>query len=269
MDSKKQLIGLAAICLFVACTFLSYIFNFPPLITSFCLGTTIALVLYYFLEGSKDSTFSLPWVKLTGSSAILFAIGYFGNEPIAKWQSLIEPDPKTWIALDNSGSYVPITVGRTTYSQSATSFFKDTMWNVKGSSDSVRLVKNVENMGNIDLHSLNEIGFFDSIEMQQGRDIQYSDELSSGNESSLSPVYPIIIRATTFRDEYNGFQILGADDKNILIEGTLRTRNFQFFRHNEKHYMIFVVRARHNDPIKPPWAVFGLTQIRPVLQAID
>lgn len=227
----------------------------------------LALVLHHLLEGARDSVPSLLWVKITGSTAIVGTLPKWGTESITKWQSVIEPDPQTWISLDNSGSYVPITIKDTTYSKNVTSFFKDTMWDVKKESGSVILAKNDENMGTVNLRSVSEIGFFDSIEMHQGRNIQYSDELSSGDESELFP-YPFTIRATAFRDEYNGFQILGADG-NILIEGALQTRNFEFFRNDEKHYLVFVVRARHNDPVRPPWAVFGLTRIQLVLQSVD
>ena len=185
---------------FVSCTVLSYIFYFPPFLTSLCAGIVLALVLHYLLEGAKDSVLSLRWVKLTGSAAIVGALLIWGTEPISKWQSVVEPDPQAWIALDDNGSYVPITIKDTTYSKNVTSFFKDTMWDVKKESGLVILAKNDEDMGTINLRSVSEIGFFDSIEMHQGRNIQYSDELSSGDESELFP-YPFTIRATAFRDD--------------------------------------------------------------------
>ena len=78
MDTHKFIIGVCFVLFFMACTALSYIFYFPPFLTSLCAGIVLALVLHYLLEGAKDSVLSLPWVKLTGSAAIVGALLYGG-----------------------------------------------------------------------------------------------------------------------------------------------------------------------------------------------
>ena len=97
--------------------------------------------------------------------------------------------------------------------------------------------------------------------MPNGRAIQFTDELAVGMEADLFPPYPFRIRATGFRDNYNGYSVLSRAGDSVVDEDVLITKNFKVFAHNGQFFAVFVARAVHNHPEREPWAVFGFAQL--------
>ncbi len=75
------------------------------------------------------------------------------------------------------------------------------------------------------------------------------------------PSVPVRIRATDFRDNYNGYAILGRDADTVIVEDMLITRTFKVFGHNGEYFAVLVSRAVRNDPDREPRAVFGFAQL--------
>ncbi len=104
-------------------------------------------------------------------------------------------------------------------------------------------------------------GLFNQVRMPDGRAIRFTGELAPDMEADLFPPYPFRIRATDFRDNYNGYVILGRDGDTVLVEDVLITKTFKAFGHNGEYFAVLVSRAVHNDPDREPWAVFGFAQL--------
>lgn len=74
------------------------------------------------------------------------------------------------------------------------------------------------------------------------------------------PSVPVRIRATDFRDNYNGYAILGRDADTVIVEDVLITRTFKVFGHNGEYFAVLVSRAvpQRSRPGAP-----GRVRIRP------
>ena len=220
-----------------------------------------ASLLYRFLGGTKNTTFAIKGFKATGSAAVVAAAVYFVNDQLVKQNPIIDPHPSSWVAINNDGAITEVKIGPQRYGQDVSRFLRDAVWNAKLEDGAVRVKKQDQNLGKINLLSLNQLHFFNRMAITQRKGIRYTGELTAGEEEDLQPVYPYKIQATQFADGYNGFRILDQDGSTVLHEDSLRTKNFQFFTRGEEHFLIFVSRAVHNDPQRVPWAAFGFAQV--------
>ncbi len=259
---KKTIMGIAigagTISLFL------YFFDAVPIMITAFLSLMLTSLLYAFLGGIKDAELKWKMGKIGGSLAGMAILGIFINPELEKYNppiSPIAPNPNSWIAVDSSGSFISVTIGKETYSKNVTEFLRNAEWGVEIDSTLIWITQGNRHLAQLDPMAIKQVGFFDSIKMSPGKGIQYTEQLTVGAEANLTPTYPFTIRATQFKDEYNEFQILNENNEIILERGLLRTKNFRAFEYDEKHYLIFVVRANHIDTERGPWSVFGLTQI--------
>ncbi len=234
----------------------------PNIIISFCFTLTATGIVYRFLGGLAGSSFSIKGAKLVGSIAVIYVITSYIDSELKDQRPVITPSTDIWTAVDQSGRIIPVTIGGEIHFQDSTQFLTQAEWYVTEDENGTIWVSNSDNrLARFDTTSLSKIGYFNWIEMEQG--IQYIDKLTVGSVGNLSPIYPLKIRATAFRDEYNGFDVLDQDDV-VISAGTLRTRNFKMIKHKGKYYIILVRGAVHNDPNSEPWASFGVMQIVPI-----
>ncbi len=263
--STETRILLALMAVLALCIFACIALSAPPILTAVCVGLIVTAMLYRFLGGVEGASFKVTTFKAGGGVAVMAIATLFVNGELVKRNPLIDPSPESWVALDRNGAFTPVTIGGTTYSPDVSTFLRDAVWHADDDSGLIRVMEGNYGLASLDFESLGRLGLFDWIEMSQDKGIQFTGELTAGAEYDLLPVYPFKVRATQFKDEYNGFDVLDAHDRIVFSQGLLRTRNFQLFEYVGEHYLIFVSRARHNDPNKEPWAVFGFTQVDPIL----
>ena len=233
--------------------------DIPNIIIAICFALGATCVIYRFLGGLSGSSLTLKGLKLVGTAAFFGVATWFINSRLEHQRPVITPNPNTWTAIDKSGLMIPITIGGETYARDSTNFLAQAKWHITDNEDGSMWVSNsVGQLAQLDAASLSEIGYFNWIEMGQG--IQYVDRLTVGAVENLSPIYPLKIKATAFRDEFNGFVVLDSND-TVIDRGTLQTRNFKMIEHHGNHYIILVRGAVHNDPSSEPWASFGVMQI--------
>ena len=261
----ETIVVLVLIGVFSACAAASNFAADSPILTAFCLGLVATALLYRFFGGVEGSTFKVATFKASGSVAVFAFVTWFVNDKLVEQNPIIDPAPSSWIAIDRNGASSAVTIGGELYSQDVSEFLREAVWGVKIESGMIRVTEREHELGKIDFSSLGPLGLFDRIEMIQGRGIRYTGELTAGAEGDLSPIYPYKIRTTQFTDSYNGFSVLDENNAVVLSEGLLRTKNFQFFEHEGRHFLIFVSRAAHNDPVNAPWAVFGFVQVNLIL----
>ena len=265
----KTMLGLIAV--FFLGAVVSYAVA-SPILTAVCTGLIVTALLYRFFGGVEGSTFKVATFKASGSAAVFVFVTWFVNGELVQQESIppaIDPNPQDWIAIDRNGAPTAVRIGGEPYSQDVSAFLSNATWDAKLESGMIRITTQEQGLGRIDLQSLGQLGLFDGMEMSQGRGIRFTGELTAGAEADLSPVYPYKIRTTEFTDSYNGFSVLDERNAVVLREGLLRTRDFQIFEHGGEHFLIFVSRAVHNDPMAAPWAVFGFAQVNPTLNGQD
>ena len=263
--NTETIIMLVLIGVFLVGAFASYRAGGSPILTAFCMSLTATALLYRFFGGVEGSTFRVATFKASGSVAVFAFVTWFVNDKLVEQNPIIDPAPSSWVAINRNGAPTAVTIGGELYSQDVSIFLSDAVWGAKLESGMIRVTEREHGLGKIDFSSLGRLGLFGGMEMIQGRGIRYTGELTAGMEADLSPVYPYKIRTAQFTDSYNGFSVLDEHNAVVLREGLLRTRNFQFFEHEGRHFLIFVSRAVHNDPENAPWAVFGFAQVNPTL----
>ncbi len=253
-------IVLALIALFSAGAALSLWLNQPPIITAVNVGLVITACLYRFFGGVEGSTFTMATFKASGSVAVcIFAVWYVNGQLVAL-NPPVQPPPTDWVAMDRTGAPVDVRVGPDSLI-SDPSVLVDAVWAAASVAGTLRVAAGDETLARLDPASLDAVGLFNQVRMPSGRAIQFTEELAVGMEDDLFPPYPFRIRATGFRDDYNGYSVLSRDDDSVVEEDALIKRNFKVFAYNGQFFVIFVVRAVHNDPAREPWAVFGFAQL--------
>ncbi len=98
--------------------------------------------------------------------------------------------------------------------------------------------------------------------MADNKTIVFAGPLERGKEAELHPPYPFWIRAGDFRAGHNSYFIMDMQTDTAIVTDALATRTFETFRYGKRTYVIFVSQAAHNDPRRPPWAVFGFAELK-------
>ena len=259
--NAETVILLVLIGVFLLGTAASYYVG-SPILTALCAAMTATALLYRFLGGVRGSTFRLAAIRFSGSGAVLLGVTWFVNNQLVEQNPIVDPNPQSWIAIGKTGVPTAVKIGRKENVPDSL-FLNAVTWGAILEFGNIRVLS-PENHGlaKMELQSLSNLGFFNhvEIEMLTGRGIRFTGELSIGEQDDLSP-YPYTIRTERFVNSYNGYSIL--DTNQVLIEdGLLRSKDFRFFKHEDKHFLIFVSRAIHNDAENEPWAVFGFTELK-------
>ena len=231
----------------------------PPIITAVSVGLVITAILYRFLGGVEGSTFRVATFKASGSAAVLAVAVWYVNGQLVALNPAIEPAPVEWMAMDRTGAPVDIRIGQDSLT-SDPSVLADAVWSAASAGGTFRVAAGDKTLARIDPASLDSVGLFNQVTMPSGRAIRFTEQLAAGMEDDLLP-YPFRIRAISFRDEYNRYAILSRDDDSVVDEDALIKQNFKVFAHNGQSFLVFVVRAVHNDADREAWAVFGFAQL--------
>ena len=259
--NAETVIIIIVIVVFIGGTVVSFIAR-SPILTALGAGTTVTALLYRFLGGVGGSTFKFKAFKATGSVAVLAAVTLFVNSQLEEQFTIVDPSIDNWVAMDKSGVLIPVKIGQK-HNAPDSLFLIDTIWRARLETGKIRVTSSENHpLASIGFQSLETLGLFNdiSIEMLTGRGIRFSGELTAGRQEDLSP-YPYAIRTEEFVDSYNTYSVLDTKGK-VIRKGSLRSKDVSFFRHEGKHFMIFVSRAVHNDPENLPFAVFGFGQFK-------
>ena len=253
-------IVLVMIALFSAGGAVSLWLDQPPAITAMSFSLVITALLHRFLGGVEGSRFTMVSLKVGGGAAVFFGAWWFLNGQLVAGNPTVLPAPPEWMALDRTGAPVDIRIGQDLL-VSDPSVLADAVWSVASAAGTFRIAAGDKTLATIDPASLTSVGLFNQVRMPSGRAIQFSEELAVGMEDDLFPPYPFRIRATAFRDDYNGYSVLSRHDDSVVDEDALITKNFKVFAYNGQFFAVFVARAVHNDPEREPWAVYGFAQL--------
>ena len=260
-DAKTETrILLGMIAFFSAAGTVSLALDQPPVVTAINFSLVITACLYRFLGGVEGSRLAVASFKAGGSAAVFGAALWYVTGQLVALNPTVQPPPAEWMAMDRNGAPVGVRIGQDSVVPDP-SLLENAVWSVRNVDGAIRAATGDRTLARIDLSSLGSIGLFNQVRLPDGRAIQYTGELAQGMEADLFPPYPFRIRATDFRDNYNGYAILSRDEDRIIDQDVLITKNLKVFTHDGEYFAVFVSRAVHNDPVRPPWAVFGFAQL--------
>ena len=207
-DAKAETkILLGMIVFFSAAGAVSLWLDQPPVVTAITFSLVITACLYRFLGGVEGSRLAVASFKAGGSAAVFGAALWYVTGQLVALNTTVQPPPAGWMAINGNGVPIGIRIGQDSVLPDP-SLLEEAVWSVENVGGAIRAVTGGRTLARIDLPSLGLIGLFNQVRMPDGRSIQFTGELAEGMEADLFPPYPFRIRATGFRDNYNGYAIL-------------------------------------------------------------
>ena len=235
-----------------------------PILTAAFLALAISAAIFRFLGGVEGNNVTVGTLKFGGSAAVFIGVMLTVNDRL-QTQALIDPHPDSWIAMDKTfGSPREITVnGMTLPLPQGSSLMQNVVWMGRPEEAALRVTvtesgEEIE-LGKIESRSLMEIGLFN--EVGEAGTVRFTGEMYAGSIESLTPTYSYQIEATGFADSDNGVRVMDEGGTEVY-SGSLQSRDLAFFEHDGERFLVFVVRAIHNNPQQDPYAVFGFAQIQ-------
>lgn len=259
MDTETKIL-LGLIVLFAGGAAAALRFDQPEVVTAICLSLAITACLYRFLGGVEGSRLAVASFKAGGSVAVFFAASWFVDSRLSEaGPPVVQPASSEWMAMDRNGAPLSVTIDEESHGSDG-SLLDDAVWTIVRDAEGIRAAAGDQPLARVDLGALGSVGLFNQVRMPDGLAIHVTDELPAGATADLYPPYPFKLHTSRYQDDYNGYQITDMNG-DVVDEGFLITKNFRFFKHDGKHYLIFVSRAVHNDTGQEPYAVFGFAQL--------
>ena len=259
---RNTVVMLALLAVFVSLAAASFTLLSSPILTAVCTAAVVTNLVHHFFGGTKGSRLSVKTMKFGGGAAVFAATLWFVNDELVKQMMIVTPDSASWIAMDKNGEQIDARVGKDTLVETKSDFFRNTEWDAMIESGDLRISSEGYDHGMISAKSLEQLEFFNIVDMSPRQGISYSGELNSGMEGNFKPTYNYRIVTTEYQDSYNGFELYDNDGNSVFGDNpnSLRSREFIVFQDGGKYFLIFVVRADHQG--EDPRAVFGLTQLK-------
>ncbi|EGQ7900730.1 hypothetical protein K2B98_004660 [Vibrio parahaemolyticus] len=253
-----------------SCTlwFLSEPIVIPPPVISLLLGIAVSSLVYRFLGGVGDASFSMKGIKLGGSAAVLIVVALWSNSELKHYVPVkdqahtpldlsqhVIPAKDKWYAVDVvNGS--PIELEFPLFSQSHKPPPHNTI-NEKLSSRTLNLNEvssdkfhvvfengNKQILGALSPDVLNKMGYFDEHSLTMSA---YQVETFSATQKiDINTNLPFIVETKGFGNNFTKYKLLDrSDDKKVIHEGAILLRNAEIVKINNKHYLVSVIEVNH------------------------
>ena len=125
----------------------------------------LTAILHHFLGGTEGARIKWRAAEFTGAGAVLVFFGWFINGELKEDRTAISPSPDSWVAVDSSGAFMPVTIGKETYEQNITNFLRGAEWGTETDSGLIWATKGTHRLARLDPTALDHAGLFNSIEM--------------------------------------------------------------------------------------------------------
>ncbi len=237
-----------------------WILKVPPIIVSFFLATGVASLVYRFLGGIKETTFTIGTLKwgtfrFTGSIGALIGCALLVNgilEQQTRFQlsTDLTPNVNTWFAIEkNKGIPLEVKIKGTEESikEPPLDIFANIQLNINPVGDKLRVVSEVNPdfiLGNLSVEDLQKIGLFNTIEKKLVNFIVTKRLSPSTADVDLDPI-PFKLSTRHYGGEYSRYTL--ADKAgNTLHEGAINRRQTEIVKLQDKCYLVAVVEVNHN-----------------------
>ena len=240
--SKKSLSGEDIVIIVMAAIgFLGsavlYLLHIPSILIAVFLSTGLAMLVFRFLGGIKDSVFNIGAVKLSGSLAALIACTFFINQQLERQLSLdvyklFTPPINQWFAIDKS-SGKPINI------------------KIRGSKTIVEPPK-----------ELTQHPFFNGFQKKVEHFLVTKKLGPFSQHIDLSPL-PFFLSTKHYGGDYSHYT-LENNAGDILYEGSIYRRQSEIVHLNNNYYVVSVVAVNHNpQKEKKSYAKFAVGRLIP------
>lgn len=257
----------------------------PPPIISIFLGIAVSALLYRFLGGVHDASFTIGALKVTGTAAILIFVSWWSNEELKEFipkindeskvfkiSKDITPKPKTWYAV-NKNDGLPIELEFPVFKEKHSPPLINELNNLRKNRN-INLVENnntiyavIKNgssyiLGQVPINEVNNLGF----SKFHGIDIQLKPyrvvEFSSSQRIDINTNLPFTIETRGFSENYTRFALISKNANVKTIEDSILLRGAKVYFYKEKYYLISVIQVNHETEKREPYAKIYVAEIQ-------
>jgi len=253
----------------------------PPPIISIFLGIAVSALLYRFLGGVHNASFTVGALKVTGTAAILIGVAYWSNGQLEKYlpqktpeyphfdfEKDVSPDASGWYAVDlDTGKPVSINFrGHDQQHPAPAQNELDTLrqnrnLGLKMVDDQLLVyAKDSQHIvGLLAQQELNAQGYHnsDDIELRPYR----VETFASVQESDINRNLPFTVATNGFSEDYTRFILKSKQDGSTLLEDAILRRGAKIFKYQQKYYLISVVQVNHAPESIEPYAKIYIAEI--------
>ena len=253
----------------------------PPPIISIFLGIAVSALLYRFLGGVHNASFTVGALKVTGTAAILIGVAYWSNGQLEKYlpqktpeyphfdfEKDVSPDASGWYAVDlDTGKPVSINFrGHDQQHPAPAQNELDTLRQNRNLGlkrvDGQLLVYAKDSqhiVGLLAQQELNAQGYHnsDDIELRPYR----VETFASVQESDINRNLPFTVATNGFSEDYTRFILKSKQDGSTLLEDAILRRGAKIFKYQQKYYLISVVQVNHAPESIEPYAKIYIAEI--------
>ena len=253
----------------------------PPPIISIFLGIAVSALLYRFLGGVHNASFTVGALKVTGTAAILIGVAYWSNSQLEKYmpehvpeypafdfENDVSPDSSAWYAVDlDTGK--PVSINFRQHDQQHSAPSQNTLDELRKNrnlglkvEDKQLLVyaKNNDHIvGLLTEQQLKDQGYHnnDDIELRPYR----VETFSSVQETDINRNLPFTFATNGFSEDYTRFILKSKQDGSTLFEDAILRRGAKIFKYQRKYYLISVVQVNHAPESIEPYAKIYIAEI--------
>lgn len=253
----------------------------PPPIIAIFLGIAVSSILYRFLGGIHNASFTFGALKVTGSAAILIFVAWWSNEELKTFMPDIAPKTpafdlskdvipaaNSWYAV-SSETGKPVSLSFPHHQQhQAPSFELLSGLNVQRSlnlhqTDGAIVVsadhQSRHIVGTLPRAELNELGFFNKVDMR----LRPFEVATFGAKQGIdmNSRLPFTIHTNGFSENYTRFTLKSRQDEQVIYEDSILLRGAKLFQYKNKFYLISVVQVNHAPEAIDPYAKIYLAEL--------
>ncbi len=253
----------------------------PPPIISIFLGIAVSALLYRFLGGVQDASFTVGALKVTGTAAILIAVSVWANDELEEYIPSVHgtsfditrhsiPDSDTWLAV-NKETGNPITLEFPKFNQKHDPPSLEELNLMRKGRDINLILENgdifayLKNggdrvLGQIPKNEINKIGFYGDEKIQL---IPYRVvTLGASQKEDITANLPFVIETRGFNDNYTRFALIPKSGGDEIHEGAILLRGADVVEYQNHHYLISVVQVNHDPEDAEPYAKIYIAEIQ-------
>ncbi|MCL1123772.1 hypothetical protein [Shewanella surugensis] len=254
----------------------------PPPIIAIFLGIAVSSILYRFLGGVHNASFTIGALKVTGSAAILIFVAWWANDELKTFMPVLTlkkpafdlakdvvPTHTSWYAVSTAtGNPISLNFPHHQQQHLAPSFARLSEQNLQRSLNLHQgddgIVVAVDNharhiIGTLSQGELNELGFFNKVDMRLNPFEVATFGALQGID--MSSKLPFTIHTKGFSENYTRFALKSRIDDQVIYEDSILLRGAKLFQYHDQYYLISVVQVNHAPEDIEPYAKIYLAEL--------
>jgi len=256
----------------------------PPLIIAIFLGIAVSALLYRFLGGVRDASFTIGTLKVTGTAAIPIGIAWWSNGELKQYvaehithketfdiSKHVIPSSEEWFAI-NKQNGTPIKLEFPYFNQEhLPPTYQEIHELRKGIDIKLRQTDNMiyavlnsgveQTLGKIEAKEINSIGYHNKnkigVQLKPYRVVSFG----AAKREDVNNNLPFLIETKGFSNNYTRFALISRDEEKVVYESAILLRGAEVVEYDDQFFLISIVQVNHNPTDSEPYAKIYIAKI--------